>query len=43
MGHETIEFTSNLDNVWIARRRMLGLRHCRKLVNGWLAPSRTDV
>lgn len=40
---QTIEFTSNLDNVWIARRRMLGLRHCRKLVNGWLAPSRTDV
>lgn len=29
--------------VMFAYRRMLGLRHCRNLVNGWLVPSRTDV
>lgn len=42
-GGKTIEFTSNLGNVWIAYRRMLELRHCRNLVNSWLAPLRTDV
>lgn len=27
----------------LVARRMLGLRHSRNLVNGWLALARTDV